>query len=67
MLPVSELTLLVEKRVGGVEFSDLRCLASGQNSNLTSNDMADLRCQGIAVDGDNNPASKNIPYEAPQP
>ena len=47
---------MVKQRVGGVEFSYLPCLASGQNSNLTSDDMADLRRQGIAVDDENDPA-----------
>ena len=31
VLSVSELPLLVEQRVGGVEISDLPCLASGHN------------------------------------
>ena len=58
--------LVVEQRVGGVEFSDLPCLASGQNSDFTSNDMADVWSQDIAVDGSNDPATKNIPGEVPQ-
>ena len=61
VLPVSELTLLVEKMVWGVEISDSPCLASGHNSNLTSENMTDLWCQGIAVDGDNELAPENIP------
>ena len=40
---------------------DLPRLASGRNSNLTSDDMAGLRRQVIAVDEDNDPAPKNIP------
>ena len=45
----------------GVEILDLPCLASGHNSNLTYEDMADLRSQGIDVDYDNEPAlEKNI-------
>ena len=39
----------------GVEISDLSCLASGHNYNLTSEDMADLRCQGISFDDNNYP------------
>ena len=61
MLPVSDLRLLLEKRVCGVEISYLPCLASGYNSNLTADYMIDLRCQGISVDNDNDPAPKNIP------
>ena len=53
MLTFSELPLLVEQIVGGVEFSDLPCLASKQNSNIASSDMADLRRQVIASGGDN--------------
>ena len=54
-MPVSELNFLVEQRVGGGEFLGLPCLSSGQNLNLTSDDMDDLRCQGISVDVDNDP------------
>ena len=60
-LTVSELLLFVEQRVCGVETSDLPCLDSGRNSNFTSDDMADVRHQGVAVDDDNNPAPQNIP------
>ena len=55
MTSVSLTPLVAEQRVGGVEFSYLPCLASGQNLNLTSDDMADLRCQVIAVNDDNDP------------
>ena len=58
---------MLEQRVGGVESSDWQCLASGQNSNLNSNDMADLWRQIIDIDDDNNPAPKNIPDEVPNP
>ena len=66
-MPVSELSLLVERRMCGVEILDLPCLASGHNLKLTSEDMADLRRQGIAVventkpDPDNIPVPGNIP------
>ena len=53
--------------VGGVELSDLPCLASGQNSNLTSNDMAYIRRQGISFDDDNDSAIVKILDEVPQP
>ena len=53
----------------GVEISYLTCLASGNNSNLTYEDMADLRIQGISVDNNNDPAPKNIhvPENIPLP
>ena len=69
MLPVSELPLLIEQRVGGVEISDLPCLASGNNSNLTSENVAGLWHQGIAVYNNNDPFSKDItvPENIPLP
>ena len=67
MLSLSFTYLVVKQRVGGVESSDLPCLASGQNLNLTSDDMADQRRQGNAVDDKNDPAPENIPYEVPHP
>ena len=60
-LPVLELPLLVEQRVCAVEILNLPCLASGHNLNLTSEEMADLWRQGIAVDDNNGPAPENIP------
>ena len=57
---------MVKKRVGGVEFSDLPCLASGKILKVTSNEMTDLRNQCIAVDDDNVPAPNNIPDEVTQ-
>ena len=52
VLTVSDLPLLIEQRVCGVEVSDLPCLASGNNFKLTSNGMTDIRSQGITVDND---------------
>ena len=52
--------MLAEQRVCGVEISDLSCLVSGHNPNLTSEDMADIQKQGIAVDDNNNPDPENI-------
>ena len=47
----------------GVKNLDLPCLASGHNSSLTSEDMADLWCQEITVDGNSKPApKKEKPY-----
>ena len=45
----------------GVEILDLPCLDSGHNSNLTSEEMVDIRNQGISVDDNNYPAPKIIP------
>ena len=50
MLLVSPTPFMVEQRVGGVEFFDSPCLALGQNPKLTSDDMADIWRQGIAID-----------------
>ena len=61
MLPITELHFLVEHRVCGVEISDLPCLTTGHNSNLTPKGMADILRQGTAVDDENDPAPKNIP------
>ena len=52
--------------MGGVEISDLPCLASGENSNLTSGDMDDIRRQGIAVYDNNGPYPENIPDWVPK-
>ena len=67
MLTVSELPLLVEKSVRGIEISDLTCLASGHNSNLTSEYMADLWFQDINVDNKNDPVPQNIPVPKNKP
>ena len=37
----------------------------GEKLNLTSNDVADIRHQYIAVDDGNEPAPENIPYQVP--
>ena len=63
MLPFYPTPLVVEQRVGGVEFSDLPCLDSGPNLNLTSNDMVDLRRHGIDADDDNGLAPGIFPDE----
>ena len=64
-MPVSELHLLVEQRVCGVEISDLPCLSSGHNSNLTSEDMNVIRHQGIDANGNPYPQKKHIPGNTP--
>ena len=45
-----------------VEISDLPCLYSENNSNLTSYNMADLGPQLIAVDGKKYPALEEINF-----
>ena len=55
--------LVVEQRIGSVEFSGLPCLALGRNSNLTSNYMADIQRQGISLDDDNEPKVISSPYQ----
>ena len=60
VLPFSELTLLAEKRVGGFEIPDLPYLNSGQNPNLTSDDMAGIHRQGIAVNNNNRHAPETF-------
>ena len=44
----------------GVEISDLPCLVSGHNLDLTSEDMADIHHQGIAVGDSKNPVPETI-------
>ena len=67
MLPASESPLLLEQKVCGVKISYLPYLASGHNLNLSSEDMADLRLQGVAVDNDNNPSPKKSPVPGKSP
>ena len=58
---------MVEQRIGGAEFLDLPCLASGNVLNLASDDMADLWRRDITVDDDNEPVPDNMSYEVTQP
>jgi hypothetical protein len=56
----------VQARVGGVDSVDIP-IPVPRNSNLSADDLADLRRQGIAVDDDNDPAPENVPArQAPQ-
>ena len=66
-MPVSELPLLVEQSVWGVKISYLLCLASGQNSNLTYEDKADLQRQCISVEDKDYPSPENIPVPKKNP
>ena len=47
----------------GVEANYAPNLLSGRTSNLCSEDMAQLFCQGISISGDNNPAPENVPRQ----
>ena len=68
MLTVSQLPLLVVKRVCGVEISDLPYLDLGHNLNLTYEEMDDLWRQVISVKDNNGHAPqkfstpKTFPY-----
>ena len=55
MMQVSQLSLVAYHRVSGIDALDLSSLDLVRNSNLTSNNMAYLRHQGITVDDDNSP------------
>ena len=66
MLPVSDLPLLSSQYVGVVEILDLPCLALGGNSNLASDDMADLWRQYIALSEDNDSSPQNISDRVPE-
>ena len=54
-MTVSKIPLLVERQGCGAEISDLSYLNSGNNLNLTSEDMAVIRYQGITVNDDRKP------------
>ena len=58
---------MLDQRVGGVKFSDFPCLALGRNLNLTSDNMADIWRQVIAVDDEKDPDTKSITDEVPHP
>ena len=66
MMQVSQLSLVAYHRVSGIDALDLSSLDLVRNSNLTSDNMAYLRHQGITVDDDNNPEPENIPDKFPQ-
>ena len=50
-------------RSDGAESNDSPILLSGRTSNLRSEDMVELRRQGIAIDDDNDPAPENVPRQ----
>ena len=45
----------------GAEANDAPILLSGRTSNLRSEDMMEIRRQGISINHDNNPAPENVP------
>ena len=49
-----------KKFADGVEANDTPILLSGRTSSLPSEDMVELRRQGIAIDDDNNLAPENF-------
>ena len=48
-------------RADGAESNDALILLSVRTSNIRSEDMVELCCQGIAINYDNNPAPDNVP------
>ena len=50
-------------RTNGAESNDAPKLLSHCTSNLRSEDMAELCCQGIAINDDNNPKPDNFPIQ----
>ena len=52
---------MVEHWFDSIDCLDLPILDLGQSSNITYNDMLDIRCQGIAVDDVNDPNPENFP------
>ena len=60
---IGPLTFDQTNRADGAEANDAPILISGRTSNLRSEDMVELRRQGIAIDDDNDPAPENIPRQ----
>ena len=48
---------------GGAEANDDSILLSGCTSNIRLEHMVELRCQGIAINDDNDPAPDNVPIQ----
>ena len=66
MVTVHQTYLVYYDRVGGVGGLGLSSLTLGCNFKFSSENIEELRCQGISVDDDSNPVPDNIPYQAPQ-
>ena len=60
---ISPLTFDQTNRADGSEANDAPILLSGRTSNLRSEDMVELRRQGISIDDDNDPAPENVPRQ----
>ena len=58
---INPLTFDQTNRADGAEANNAPILLSGRTSNISSEDMVELRRQGIAMDDDNNPAPENFP------
>ena len=60
---IGPLAVYGNNRAYGAEENDAPILLSGRTSNLRSEDMVELRRQGIAIGDDNNPALENVPRQ----
>ena len=65
-MTVSHNSLVLDHKISGIDTSDLTSLDLGRNYNLTSDDIADIRLQAIAVDYNNDPSPYNISDQVPQ-
>ena len=65
MVPFYHTTLVIDHRVGGFDDSYSPSLDLGLNSNLTVDDIENLRCFGVSVNDENYPAPDNIPDQVP--
>ena len=57
------LTFDQKNRADGAEANDAPTLLSVRKSNLRSEDMVELRRQGISIDDDNDPTPENVPRQ----
>ena len=60
---IGPLTFNQTNRADGAEANDAPTILSGRTSNLRSEDMVELRRQGISIDDDNDPAPENVPRQ----
>ena len=60
---IGPLTFDQTNRADGAEANDAPILLSGRTSNLRSEDIVELLCQGISIDDDKNPAPENVPQQ----
>ena len=57
---IGPLTFDQPNRADGAEANDASILLLGRTSNLCSEDMVELLCQGIYINNDNNPSPENV-------